>query len=52
MNMMLLFASLAAILAVAGLVWLLQLGENRIAMPPTLRASPKSRSRASNPGRC
>ena len=30
MNMMLLFASLAAILAVAGLVWLLQLGENRI----------------------
>ncbi len=30
MNLMLLFASLAAILAVAGLVWLLQLGENRI----------------------
>lgn len=30
MNLMLLFASLAAILAVAGLVWLLQLGESRI----------------------
>lgn len=30
MNLMLLFASLAAILAVAGLVWLLQLGDNRI----------------------
>jgi hypothetical protein len=30
MNMMLLFVSLAAILAVAGLVWLLQMGDNRI----------------------
>ncbi|MCG6120470.1 MAG: hypothetical protein MEP44_07480 [Blastomonas sp.] len=30
MNLMLLFASLAAILAVAGLVWLLQMGDNRI----------------------
>lgn len=30
MNLMLLIASLAAILAVAGLVWLLQLGDNRI----------------------
>lgn len=30
MNLMLLFASLAAILAVAGLVWLLQLGESKI----------------------
>lgn len=30
MNLMLLGASLAAILAVAGLVWLLRLGDNRI----------------------
>lgn len=30
MNLMLLFASLAAIFAVAGLVWLLQLGDSKI----------------------